>query len=318
MKNLTRKQRRILIGLGLVLLTAALVWAAAELAGQASSMAQDAGSNSAEMEMVTLQTIKKPQKTKSSPTPPPCDWQKETQLRRQIDANDRQYRGMVNRAKSEMRGSGQVAAGTKQQLMSSANEFKNLCYQYAAMWDQCNCKTRARTARSSGDSRVKSAAVVAGGLEEDNLSSMRKAQGEMRSARRSYVQEAVAGDELSADDKKSIQAEVVPRTRTLLNQVQMLVTNVTSLLSKIQGTVSGGTPTLSVTDITKIATGGDPTAGLLSAVKNLLSVVQDMLSNVQALMQDAQSLATGSAPSGGMTSGVSSPMGSCFISTTEE
>ena len=88
------KKRRFWLILGLLILAAALVWAAAELSGQANGLAQDAGNNSADMEMTTLNTIKKPARTKDAAAPPACDWAKERGIKSSIDANDAQYKNL--------------------------------------------------------------------------------------------------------------------------------------------------------------------------------------------------------------------------------
>lgn len=321
MKAVYEKNKKLILVLGLILLAAALVWAAAELSGQANSLAQDAGSNSADMEMVTLNTIKQPAKTKDAPKPPPCDWKKERSIKKAIDANDAQYKGLRSKAKSELNATGKVSAGTKSAVMNSANQFKKLCYDYAAMWDACKCTTRANTARKSGDSRIKSAAVLVGGdINEGNLTAMQRAQDEMKAARREYVKKATAGGEISDQDKADLKSTVVPQIKSLMSQTQSLVTGSTSLLGDIQkGATSGGLTGL--TKMAKSAASGD--AGgvaktLLKPVTTLVSVAKSMLSNVQALFQDAQSLIAGQV-TGGMAPG-GKPMGGlpCFVGASEE
>ena len=82
MKAVYLRHRKLLLVLGLILLAAALVWAAAELSGQANSLAQDAGSNSADMEMVTLNTSNNPQKQKIRPNRLPVTGKKNAALKR--------------------------------------------------------------------------------------------------------------------------------------------------------------------------------------------------------------------------------------------
>lgn len=318
MKGFYKNHRKALLIIGLLLMAAVLVWAAAELSGQANSMAQDAGSNSADMEMVTLNTIKKPEKTKDSPKPPPCDWKKERSIKKQIDANDRKYKSLRSKAKSELKGTGKVSSGTKNAVMASAGEFKKLCDQYAAMWDACKCRTRAKTARKTGETRLKSAAVLVGGdIDEAKLKDMQDSQDEMKVARREYVVKATEGDEISDADKGDLQSNVVPQIKGLITDSQALVTNVTSLLGDIQDQATGG----GISSLTKMASGGGASAvsSLLSPVKTLMSVAKGMLTNVQALLSDAQSLIAGSLT--GATSSLTSGGGKispCFIGAAEE
>ena len=186
------------------------------------------------------------------------------------------------------------------------------------MWDACKCRTRAETARKTGESRIRSAEVVAAGeIDEGRLKAMESAQEDMKQARRNYVQEASSGNELSDEDKKDIQTAVVPQITSLLSQVTTLVNNVTGLFGNIQQNVTGA----GISAIKSMAMGGGGTGAtqaLLGPVRTLLGVVKSMLSNVQALSSDAQSLTGG-------TAGVSSsPMGGgkmglpCFIGASEE
>ena len=317
MKRVWKNRKKLLMVLGLVLLAAALVWAAAELSGQANGLAQDAGNNSADMEMVTLNTIKKPQKTKASPTPPPCDWQKERQIKGQLDANDAQYKQLRAKAKSELSGSGKVSPATKSAVMNSAQKFNSLCEQYAAMWDACNCNTRGKTARKTGQSRVKSAAVlVSGEINEGALDDMQSAQNDMKAARREYVATATEGGELAPEDMSALNANVVPQAQQVVTQVAALVTGVTSLLNNIRSQVSAGPQGALGAVIGAAGAGQDPISALLKPVTTLLSVTQNMLGNAEALVSDSISLATGKAPAG-VVPGMGK-MAPCFVESLEK
>jgi hypothetical protein len=318
MERVLAKHKKLLLVVGLLLLAAALVWAAAELSGQANSLAQDSGSSSADMEMVTLDTIKKPQKTKSSPQPPPCDWAKERSIKKQIDANNAKYKSLRARAKSELNGTGKVSPGTKSAVMSSANQFKSLCDQYAAMWDACKCTTRAKTARKSGNSRVKSAAVLVGGdINPGLLKDMESAQNEMKAARREYVRKATGDGEISAEDQKALNSTVVPQAKQVVTQVSALLKGVTNLLGDVKKSASGATKGL----LDKVKTGktsgaaGGAATDLLKPVTTLSTVVKSMLSNAQALVADALGLATGKMGAGAAGGG---KMGFCFVDSAEE
>lgn len=335
MKEFYRKNRRLLLVLSLILLAAAIVWAAAELSGQANSMAQDAGSNSADMEMTTLNTVKKPAKTKDSPQPPPCDWAKERQIKGALDKNDAGYKQLRAKAKSEMSASGKVSPGTQSAIMASAREFKSLCDQYATMWDACKCFTRGKTARKTGDSRMKSAEVLAAGLDENKMNQMQGAQDDMKTARREYVQGAVDGGEISDADKADIKSNVIPQIQTLMGQSESLVRGVTGLLGEIQKGVSGGVSSVTsgglggLTDMAKSATTGgasaatskvaaSATSGLLKPVQALLSVAKSMYEGVKSLLSDAQSLISGTAGGAAGLVGGDKKMSPCFVGAAEE
>lgn len=234
MNMLSIRRKKLLITFGLLLLAAAVVWAASELAGQVNSLAQDAGSNSAKLEMVSLQTIKKPQKTKFSPGPLPCDWQKEQMIRQAMEANDAQYQTLVDKAKSEMKAMGQVSSATARSLRDSANAFMGQCEIYAQMWTACNCLTRARLTRETGNTRLKSAELVANGMDFNKLADLNDYQEQMRIARREYVQTAVEGDEISDQDREALKTTVLPQAYQVIKLMQDFVRRSEELLKKIQ------------------------------------------------------------------------------------
>jgi hypothetical protein len=288
MKNNINKRKKKLLIIGAILLVAAIAWAASELSGQSNAMAQDAGSNSAELEMITLDTLKKPSKQ-----PPPCDWQKEKSLRHEIEENDKQYKPLVEKAKSEMNSSGKVSDATQKKVMGQANAYKELQDQYAAMWSECNCKTRANLATNLGNTRIKSADVVVSEIDQDKLNEMSAAQEELRLARREYVNEAAEKDELSKEDKRDIQANVIPQTNKLLGTMQAFVQQVFGLMNEVQEAASqvssaksGGITSIFGSAKSLLSTG----PALFKKVQTLSTVSKSMLTNTQDLMSDAQTL----------------------------
>jgi len=304
MKKILAKHKKALMVVGIFLLLAAIAWAAAELSGQANSMAQDAGSNSAELEMVTLDTLKKPSKQ-----PPPCDWQREKQLRHQITENDARYKELISIAKSEMKSGGKVTEGTQKEVLSQAESYNDLQAQYSSMWNDCNCKTRANLAAKLGTTRVKSAAVVVSEIDQKKLDEMNAAQQEMKAARREYVKKASANDELSSEDKKAVEANAIPQVSKLMEVMAKFVQNIAGLMNEIQKSAQDSSLGSCITGIYStvksfIFSGSDST--LLQKVQTLSTVAQNMSANVQDTMADAQTLA-GLAVSTGSSSGVSMP-----------
>jgi|APSaa5957512622_1039677.scaffolds.fasta_scaffold16762_3 hypothetical protein len=288
MKKIFKKHKKAVMVMGILLLLAAIAWAATELSGQANSMAQDAGSNSAELEMITMDTLKKPSKNV-----PPCDWKKETQLRKKISKNDAKYKKLMAKAKSETKSDGKVTEKTRDAVLNQANSYKDLQDQYASLWSACNCKTRAKLAKSLGNTRVKSAAVVVSEIDQEKLDEMNAAQEEMKAARREYVEKAAANDELSTADKKSIQANVIPQTNKMISTMKKFVQNIAGLMSEVQESAqkmssqkSGGIGGMLGAAKSMVSTG----TGLFKKVQTLSSVAQNMSANTQDLMTDAQTL----------------------------
>ncbi|MBC8433913.1 MAG: hypothetical protein H8D96_18530 [Desulfobacterales bacterium] len=296
MPKIIRRHKKTLMTIGLILLLAAIAWAAAELSGQANSMAQDAGSNSAELEMITLDTLKKPSKQ-----PPPCDWQKEKELRHKIAENDAKYKKLIAKTKSEVKSSGKVTEATQDEVLGQANAYKDLQDQYSSMWSACNCKTRSKLAASLGKTRVKSAAVVVSEIDQGKLDEMNAAQEEMKVARREYAKKAAANDELSEADKKDIQANVIPQISNMMTAMMKFVQEIAGLMNEVQQSAqkmsSGGAGGLFNAAKSMVSTG----TGLFKKVQTLSTVANNMSKNVEDTMADAQTL-TGATPSAGTSS----------------
>lgn len=275
------KNHKMLVMVFLLLVAGAMVWAGAELSGQANATAADAGGNSADMEMASLDTVTPPKKEKA----PDCDWQLDNQLRAKIKANDEKYQGLVAKAKSERSGSGKVSDGTKEQVRASAKEFQALNEEHAKMWDACNCKTRANVARDAGDSRIKSAEVViADEINDDKLNAMDDSNEKLRESRKAYAEKASKDGEVRPEDKKQIKKTVMPRVEKLTVQLTDYVMNVQNLVQRISNTGSGDV----VGGMASCASGGGGGEfALLRSAKTLLGVGESLLSNVKALATDA-------------------------------
>jgi hypothetical protein len=259
--------------LGLLLL-AALAWAAAELSGQANKAAADAGSNSADTEMASLDMVKPSTKA------PNCDWQLEKSLKGQIDQKDKEYVGLVNQAKSEIEKTGKVADATKSKVQKAAAEFKALNDSYADMWSKCNCKTRSKLAREVGATRIKSADVVVSEINSDKIKELEAQQAKMNAARQEYVAEAKT--DLSPADKAAVKASVGPRLQKTGSNLASLAQQITGLMDQVKGqaTKGGGLSALG-----GMASGGGPSA-LLSPLQSLMSMVQSMIGNVKNMTSD--------------------------------
>jgi hypothetical protein len=133
--------------------------------------------------------------------------------------------------------------------------------------------------------------VVTSEIDEAKLQEMEAAQEEVRQARREYVEQAKANDELTEEDKRDIQANVIPQTDKMLTDFQTLASSVFSLLKEVQQTATkatGGGVSGLFGAAKKLVGGGGPT--LLAKVKMLVSVTKNMVTNAQALQADATTL----------------------------
>ena len=282
MKKNFKKHKKMWVLIGGALFIAAVVWAAAELSGQADAMAQDAGSNSFDLELTTYETLKKP---KSAPD---CDWTKDKELREKIDANDTKYKELVEKAKGELKDSGKVSDDTGKGILDLAAEYKSLQDEYSEMWKACKCKTRSNVAKELGNTRVKSAEVVVSNIDEKKLKEMTKAQEKLKKARKEYVKQAQADDEISDADKKDVQANIIPKVNNMIPVFAAFVENVTGLLNEAQQTAQKSTNEGGIFGALKAVKEGPK---LLKNVKALLTVAKGMLTNVKDLLADAKTLA---------------------------
>jgi len=281
MKNF-KKYKKLWIVIGALLGFSALVWAASQ--GMADAQAQDAGRHSSEgVEKPTMDMLKPP---KAGPN---CDWKKEKDLKQKIEANTKKYDSAAEKAKGETSSGGKVSSATSTEVLKLAKEYKDLQDQYSAMWNACNCKTRANLAKDLGATRVKSAEVVVSEIDKTKLDEMSAAQDKLKLSREAYVKDAKANNEIADADKADIKTNVVPRVKKQIPVLQSFVQSVTGLLGDVQkeakGATSGGLGGLM--GAAKSAGSGPK---LLTSVQALLSVAKGMLSNTQGLLSDATSL----------------------------
>ena len=322
MRSVFKTRRKLLMALGIVLLGAALVWAAVELAGQVNSMAQDAGANSASLELISIKLIKKPIKTAEQPAAPPCDWAKEREIKKALEANDARYQSLAARAQSEMRASGRVADSTRRQITDLAMKFQRLCENYASMWEACDCITRGSLAREAGMTRVKSAAVLVGRTTKDFLNEMVTAQDRMMEARRLYAQQAVTDRDIGEKDRMDIQRNILPEIHKLVAKLEMYSQEADKLYWEVQRQpAQGGSPSGGHGGGGSGGHGGKRYSPEQKALRAQAAGVSQtgraMLRNSQELRTDAESLVAGTLPPAlGMMAGLRTPF--CFIGATEE
>jgi len=282
---MNKKNKKLLIIFGIILLVAAIAWAAAELSGQANAAAADAGDQSLESEDISLGMLQKPKPKKN---PPPCDWQLEKRLRKNIETNNGEYKKVVDKAKGEAKSDGKVSPKTGDVLLYWATEYKDLQEEYASMWDSCTCKTRAKLAREFGQTRLRSAEVTGSEIDKEKLAALSEQQDKMKAARREYVAKATKNKEITSQDKSAMQANLIPRTQSLISNLGDMVQQITGLLQQVQdsatkaksGGLMGGLKTM--TSLSK--------GNLLGPVQGLLSLVQNMLTGAKDLSTDVQTL----------------------------
>lgn len=282
------KLRKALFFVLLMTLLAGLVYAALELAGQSNKAAADAGTSAADMEMASLDTIKKPANAPSN-----INWSQESSLRKAINKADAEYRTQLDRAKSDINGTGMVSESTRTAGMNAAGKFKAASDEYAKFWDRNNGRTRANLAREAGASRIKSAEMAFSNVNSGTIDAYSSQQDSLRTAQKAYL--ADAKTDLSPADREALKSGLAPRVERLASDVMGLVTQVTSLLSQVQSQVgSVMTPSGAAGCAGKVISGqsnpANEVSALISPLTSLLSLLKTMGSNVQGLASDLLSL----------------------------
>ncbi|MDR1463198.1 MAG: hypothetical protein LBI68_08715 [Azoarcus sp.] len=222
-------KRRIhpLFGFFLLFLFCAIAWAVVELSGLANKSAADSGVASANLEMSSLETIQRPAKN-----PPPVDWKKEQRLKKELTKLDAEYKSIA--AKAQKQASQKIDDSTREALLAAAGKFSTTSDQYADVWEKGKCITRARLAREVGASRVASAELIVAGADSDKIEALNTQQSKLNEARKAYIEEAKANQELSAQAKATLKGNLMPKALRLVSDISNLVVQVTDLLNQIR------------------------------------------------------------------------------------
>jgi hypothetical protein len=280
-----KRKIRPLVWVSILLAFCAIAWAVSELSGLANKSAADSGLASADLEMSSLETIQKPAKN-----PPPVNWTEEARLRKELARLDNEYKSIAVTAQEQARQG--INDATRSALLAAAGKFKTTSDQYASVWEKGNCVTRARLAREAGASRVASAGLIVAGADKNKIEALSAQQNKLNEARKAYIAEAKANQELSAKDKAALKSNLIPKAQKLVSDTTNLITQVTDLLNQIRQQAN---PSALVGGVSGCATTGGKSAGdsvsqLLSPVTSLLSLVKGLAGNAQGLVSDITSL----------------------------
>lgn len=268
----------------LALLTACgIAIAVSDLSGQANKSCADAGLSGADMEMATLDAIKKPAKPKST-----INWSKWNSLEKKVNAADAQYTKIVAKAQSEISANGKVSDATKNAGFAAAKKFQNASENFAKFLTANNCITRAKVARETGNARIKNADMTFNEIDSDKISAYNDQMEVLADARKAYLEEAKT--DVSAEDRASIKDTLLPRLNNMTSQVSTLATNVSSLLSQVKDQVLGGGVGGLVSCTRDVAASDNPAAKLLSPITSLLDLIKSLGSNISGMIDDISSL----------------------------
>ncbi len=284
---MSEKKRKVLRWVLALTLLGGLVYAGLELAGQSNKAAADAGSSAADMEMASLDTIKKPAKAPSS-----INWKEESNLRKKIDAIDTEYRELLKKGQNDIATKGETVTSTREAGLASAQKYQSACETYAVFWDKGkHYQTRAKVAREAGNSRIKSAEMSFNKVDSDKIDAYNKQQESLRVAQKEYFVDAKA--DLSTTDRESIKANMTPRLNNMATDVTNLTQQVSSLLGQVKNQLGSGMSISAVAGGCAKSTAKGPSdsvSSLLSPLTSLLSLVKGMGSNIQGMLTDVSSL----------------------------
>ncbi len=282
----SKKMKKVLLWILALTLTAGLVYAAADLMGQTNTHASEGGDASADMDMATLDSVKKPAPAKQSGN---VNWGEINGLDRRLKGIDRQYKTAVSQASSE-KARGSVSEGTRSNGIALAQQYNSVAMQLAAAYDKNNMITRGKTIRQLGKTRLANADMVFNDVSSDRISAYRAESDKLAAARKAYFAE----NDLSPEDRASLKSSLLPRVQANSAKAAELVKVIGALLMQVKDQV--GTGGLSVDAISGCAkrTVTDAavnaaTTGDMSNITNLLGPLQSLLSLVQGLSGDSQS-----------------------------
>jgi hypothetical protein len=265
-----------------------MLWAAKELLGESNKATADAGSNSADMEMAALDSVKPPAKVKAKGV------SKEVTLKKQIAQIDKDYKAKLETAKSEIASGKEVREATRSEGLKLAKDFKVANDQLASWYDGNGSTKNADVCRAVGESRIASADMAFNKIDSAKIDASNAKQEALNKTVKVYL--ADAKNELSPEDRAEIKASVGPKLQQLTGNLNQLVSTVTGLLKEVQ---SGANPTAlagaAAGCATTKAAGGDSSpadaaSSLLMPLKSLLSLVQGMVSNISTMLNDVNTL----------------------------
>ena len=160
----------------IILALGALVWAAAEgLEGQANQSAANASNLSADDSMMSMDTIKKPQATAKKPAPP-VDWGQEAATKKQLEQQEKNLKGLMDRGNNEQNASGAVSSGLASKLRQAGQTYLDTSKKYSEIWAKGNCKTRSRLALEAGETMMSSVEVMISGADGDKIKELNSNQ----------------------------------------------------------------------------------------------------------------------------------------------
>lgn len=272
-----RRMRKILIWLGLLTLFAGLVWATDAMLAMANKQADEAASLGANEELATVQTtMVRPKKVD-----PAIDWKTIGRYNSQLESLNKEYEALLQKATAE-KTAGQLSEATRNAGLASADKFNKTCEELAAVYNKGNCKTRAKTALATGQSRLKNAEMAfSATLDSNKISAYNKQKGIMFDDSQETMKDLKAdGNE---QDVARLKAGMVPRLQQLSKQTATLAGQIGELLNQVRQTAGGDAGAMAGCAKSVISGSADGPGGLISPLMAMLDMVKSMGSNLATM-----------------------------------
>lgn len=284
------KMRKVLLWVLLVMLIAALVYAADALLSQSNKASSDVLAEGCNTEMATLK-VSSTKQDKAKQSGSNINWNQWTKLEKAVEQADNQYKPWAARANAESSTTGKVSDATRNGGMAAAQKFQTACNAFADFQEKSKCITRAKATRQTGKARVAQADALFNPMDSDKISAYNDEMSALSKARKEALADIKA--DASSSDLASLKQGLAPRLSNMSSRLTALVQQIVGLLDMIRSQAGGGLSVGAVAGCMakQAASGGvSGVADLLSPVTNLLSLAKAMVSNVSDMSSEISSL----------------------------
>ena len=266
MLNTIKRHKFLSIGLGL-LLACSVVWAVADLAGQANQTAANAGLQQSKATLLSLKNAK-PTVQKSS-----INWKKYNDLQNKFNVAADELTKLEDNAQKAL-ANGPLSDADKKAGLDAAQKVKTAGEKFAAFQEKSNCITLAKQTRTGIDSLLANADLVFNDIDADKISAASEKNAQFTNAKKDYLADAKTN--LSDADKAEMKSNMIPALQDLGTQVNALTGQIANLLSDVKNQVAGGGVGGLVSCASNAATSDNPAATLLTPITSLLDLVKNL------------------------------------------
>ena len=269
-----------------LLASCGIVIAANEVYDALNKDCQEASIQSVKTQMAGLeQTVTQPKKAANASN---IDWGVWNQHTKKLEALNKEYSSLVEKASSEVASSKKVSAATRNAGLASADKYKKASEEFAEFLNKNNCKSRAKSVLSISDARVANAEMTfSENIDGDKISAANDAMSAMSDARKAAFDD-VKQDADSAD-LASLKSNMLPRLQGISNEVTALLSRTTQLVDDIKNQVSAG-GVGGLVSCSKQAASADDPMSLLSPATSLLGMVKNIGTDITDMISDLSSL----------------------------